>query len=158
MPSTQQIASAGLALALLGGCGQSATWTDYVYKDQHFSAAFTAPPKVTTSDGPFLVEENDGKVDFGVTASCGIVTDKTPDQMMSAVIDGTRLNGTVRAVTYKAVGDTMGREMLVDRKGETTVKQRVFVKGNCLYLVFGSAVGGPDDEEVTHFLDSFKPL
>ncbi|MEI9888531.1 MAG: hypothetical protein WDN08_18930 [Rhizomicrobium sp.] len=52
----------------------------------------------------------------------------------------------------------MGREMLVDRAGATTVRQRIFVKGGCLYLVFASATGGAEDARVAQFLDSFRLL
>jgi hypothetical protein len=144
--------------ALLAACSPAPTWTDHVYKPQHFAAAFTAPPKVDPDPNPFLVEENDGSFDFGVTAACNIATAKSPDEMMSDAIEGTRQNGTVRSVTYTASGGVMGREMLVDRAGATTVKQRIFVKGNCMYLVFGSSKDGPDDAAVTHFLDSFRML
>jgi hypothetical protein len=146
------------AATLLAACSPTATWTDYVYKPQHFAAAFTAPPKVDPDPNPFLVEENDGSVDFGVTAVCNITSGKSPDEMMSDAIEGTRQNGTVRAITYTASGGVMGREMLVDRAGETTVKQRVFVKDKCMYLVFASSKDGPDDAAVTHFLDSFRML
>ncbi len=61
---------------------------------------------------------------------------------MSDAIEGTRQNGTVRAITYTASGGVMGREMLVDRAGATTVKQRAFVAGGCMYLVFGSGKDG----------------
>ncbi len=77
---------------------------------------------------------------------------------MADAIARTRANGTVRNVTYTATGQTMGREMLIDRSGATTVKQRIFVKGGCLYLIFGTATGGPDDDQIKHFLDSFRLL
>ena len=159
MTFINRIALSGLlaASALLAGCSQGGTWTDYIYKEQHFAAAFTAPPKVTEG-APFLVEENDGSVDFGVTAACNIVTDKTPDQILSDAVEGSRINGTVRNLTYTALGQTMGREMLVDRAGAPTIKQRIFVKDHCLYLVFATTKSGPDDDQAKHFLDSFRFL
>lgn len=155
---TMTSAFAIAALGLLGACSPSVAWTDYSYKPQHFAAAFTAPPKVTAGEQPFLVEQNDGEVDFGVTAACNIVTNKNPDQMMADAIEGTRLNGTVRNVVYTALGGTMGREMLVDRTGGPTIKQRLFVHGGCLYLIFAGTKDGADDERVAHFLDSFRFL
>jgi hypothetical protein len=159
MKTTRRRERAGLlaALLVLSACSAGATWTEYVYKDRHFAVAFTAPPKAS-GDGPFLVEESDGSVDFGVSAQCNIVTDKSPDQMLSAAIEASRLNGTVRNVTYTATGQTVGREMLVDRPGTATVRQRIFVNGGCLYLVFAATKDGPDSEAVTHFLDSFRLL
>lgn len=160
MTGTRHAILAGLAAAtlFLAACSGGATWKEYVYNEQHFAAAFTAPPTITKSAGPFLAEENDGTVDFGVTAACGLAGGKSPDETMSEAVDGTRRNGTVRNLVYTASGSVMGREMLVDRTGATTVKQRIFVKGNCLYLVFATTKDGPDDENVAHFLDSFRML
>ena len=44
MTFINRIALSGLlaASALLAGCSQGGTWTDYIYKEQHFAAAFTA--------------------------------------------------------------------------------------------------------------------
>ncbi len=145
------------ALVLLAACSASPDWKEYVYKEQHFAAAFTAPPKSTAANGALLVEQNDGTVDFGVTALCNIA-DKEPDQLMSEAVEGTRAHGTVRNLTYTALGETMGREMLIDRAGATTVRQRIFARGGCLYLVFATAAGGSDDDQVKHFLDSFRLL
>ncbi len=159
MTVTNRFARLGLLAAsvLLAGCSSSPAWTDYTYKAQHFAAAFTAPPK-TTDGAPFLVEENDGTVDFGVTAACNIVTDKTSDQILSDAVEASRISGTVRNVTYTALDQTMGREMLVDRTDAPTVKQRIFVRDHCLYLVFATTKDGPDDDRVKHFLDSFRFL
>ena len=146
------------ATLLLAACSGGPAWKESVYTDQHFAVAFTAPPKVTKTGNVFLAEENDGTIDLGVTAACGIAPDRSPDDVMADAVARTRANGTVRNVTYTATGQTMGREMLIDRAGATTVDQRIFVKGGCLYLVFGTATGGPDDEQVRHFLDSFRLL
>ena len=143
--------------ALLGACSPNATWTDYRYEPHHFAAAFTAPPKAGASENPFLVEQNDGEVDFGVTAACSAVP-KNSDLILSDAIAGTRSSGTVRNVTYVALGQTMGRELMVDRSGAPTVRERLFAKDNCLYIVFATTAGGADDERVAHFLDSFRLL
>ena len=150
--------TAALSLtALLGACSPSAIWTDYTYKPHHFAAAFTAPPKAGPGDNPFLVEENDGEVDFGVTVACAAAP-KNSDLILSDAIVGTRSSGTVRNVTYVALGQTMGREFMVDRAGASTVRERIFAKDNCLYIVFATTAGGADDERVAHFLDSFRLL
>ena len=153
----QAIIVGGL-VAMLAACSPGVVWTEYVYKPQHFAVAFTAPPKVTTDRGPLLVEETNSDVDLGVTAACSIVGGKSSDQVLADTVEGTRSSGTVRNLTYTAIGQNVGRELFIDRPGLATVKERIFVQGNCLYLVFASSTGGTDDDRVTHFLDSFRLL
>ncbi|MEI9888532.1 MAG: hypothetical protein WDN08_18935 [Rhizomicrobium sp.] len=99
MPAIHPAAAGLLAAALLSACSPSAAWTEYSYKEQHFAAAFTAPPKVTKGENSLLVEEADGQVDFGVSAACGLTTEQAPDQVMAAAVEATRRNGTVRNLT-----------------------------------------------------------
>ena len=157
MDTIKRLALAGL-LAALAGCSSSVTWTEYVYKDQRFAVSFTAPPKASTHPGGFLVEETTDAFDLGAVATCTLSGDKSSDAVLSDAVDAIRTQGTVRNVSYTATGDLVGRVMLVDRLGAPTIKERVFVKGKCLYQVYAADNDGPDSDLVAHFLDSFRLL
>jgi hypothetical protein len=146
-----------VALAL-AACARPSPWKQYVYGDQHFAAAFPAPPKVGKEMGPLLAEMNDGKIDLGVTAACAIPPGTDADHVIESAIQRTGENGTVHDIATITLGGTTGRQMLVDQAGGPTVTQRIFVKNGCLYLVFAAAKDGPKSEAVSHFLDSFRFL
>ena len=153
-----KLAGVVAALAFLWGCSPSVSWTEYVYKEQGFAVSFTAPPKASSHPSGFLVEEASDAIDLGVVATCNLPGDKSSDQVLSDTVDAIRSQGTVRNVSYTATGDIVGRVMLVDRPGAPAIKERVFVKGKCLYQIYAGSNAGPDDELVAHFLDSFRLL
>jgi len=147
-----------MAALALAACSHPSPWKEYVYADQHFAVAFTAPPKAGKEMGPFLAEMNDGKTDLGVTAACNLPPGANPAQLVDSATERTRENGTVHDITAITLGQTAGRQMLVDQASGPTVTQRVFVKNGCLYLVFAASKDGPKSEAVTRFLDSFRFL
>ncbi|HEX4302927.1 MAG TPA: hypothetical protein VHZ78_09040 [Rhizomicrobium sp.] len=151
-------AALGLVTALCGATSAANTWKDYAYWPQHFAISFPAPPTTIRENGSFLAHDEKGTADLTAVAACGLAPGLTPEQIVSNGIANSRMNGTIRDLADVAAGPVEGKAMVVDRVDGTTVRQRIFSRKGCLYVIFGTIVKGHDEKRVTLFLDSFKLL
>ena len=156
-----------LALLALAACAPKPA-KEYDYPAWNFGAAFPNPPKVTdipaSADGArphaFRVEMTAGGHDFTVDVTDGSGTSQTDAQVLAAapqvIADG--FSGQLSSQTDVAAGPVAGRELRIDREGQTTLVVRVFAVNHRLYQVAAQSEKGPGDPEAVKFLNSFHLL
>ena len=156
MRTTMAVAALSLCVGLCGAASAADGWKDYTYKPQHFAASFPAPPTIINENGSFLARDVTDPPGLTAVAACILPPGLTPAQIVSNAIENSRMNGKIRDLTDVALGPVKGKAMVVDRIDGSTVRQRIFSRDGCLYVVFGTIVKGHDEKPVTRFLDSFK--
>ncbi|MFI4973206.1 MAG: hypothetical protein ACHP84_01555 [Caulobacterales bacterium] len=140
---------------------------EYAYPRWGFAVSLRAAPRVTeraASTTPTLAAaikvqlSQAGRVYTATASDISTYTggDETMLGMVPRAMAGA--DGAVSTVTYVATGKVVGREAIVERKGQDRQRVRVFVQGKRLYSISAQSVLGPDDPEVTEFLDSFRLL
>jgi hypothetical protein len=153
------------ALSALAACSVPPL-KEYVYPAWGFAISFRAPPTVTDTpaspDGATphrlaLTLTNAGR-SYDLSATDASKSSKSDDQILSDVprsmAEG--VGGTLGPETYVAAGAVVGREFKVDKPGQATARVRIFVAHRRLYEIVSQSTLGPDDPEVTTFLDSFR--
>jgi hypothetical protein len=140
----------------------------YSYPAWGFAASFpgepTATDKPASADGAqphsFQLESSVASHDFVVAATDGSASSKSADEVLSEVPDAIAkgVGGTVTSRTYIATGQVVGREALIDKPGQATLRVRIYVLNKHLYQVAAQSALGPKDPEVVEFLDSFHFL
>jgi hypothetical protein len=136
----------------------------YAYPAWNFSISLRAAPTVTqqpgsTTGGPaggIKVESNAAGRDFLVTVADGSASGKSDDEILSQFPQFLAQGGTLTSQTYVATGAVTGREVLIDKPGKETQRVRIFVLHQRLYEISAQSSLGPQDPEVTTFLDSFQ--
>jgi hypothetical protein len=163
-----RLARAAVALIGVAGlwaCVPTAKPTEYAYPAWGFAAAFPAAPKVT--DRPATTQNNHihnfsaetRQADLYLTAIAydTSTSDKGADEIMSEVAQAMAKGGTLTQ-TYTAVGQTVGREIRVEKAGEAGIRMRLFVVGKRFYEVGGQSRLGDKDARIIRFMDSFRLL
>ena len=138
----------------------------YAYPAWGFAVSFRAPPTVVetpaSADGATphsiaLTLVNAGR-SYDLSATDASKSAKSDDQILSDVprsmAEG--VGGTLGPQTYVATGQVVGREFKIDKPGQATARVRIFVAHRRLYEIVSQSTLGPDDPEVTTFLDSFQ--
>jgi hypothetical protein len=159
------IGSAVLATMLLAltACSVPPLKT-YAYPAWGFSISLRSAPAVTlqpatTSGGPaggIKVESNAAGRDFVVSVADGSASGKSDDEILSQFPQFLAQGGKLTSQTYVATGAVTGRELLIDKPGQETQRVRIFVSHKRLYEIDAQSSLGPQDSEVTTFLDSFQ--
>ena len=165
------VSSAVLAAILLAMAACSpppAPLKEYTYPAWGFAVSLPAEPKVidipASADGAhphrLQIDAPLPGYDFLVSAADGSASTKTDDEVLSQVPDlvAQGAGGTVTSRTYVATGQVVGRDVLIDKPGQTTLRMRVYVSNKHLYQVAAQSTRGPKDPQVEAFLDSFRLL
>ena len=107
-----------------------------------------------------ILESHAAGRDFLVEAIDGSASAKSEDQALADAPGNlaAAVKGTLGPMTYAATGKVTGREFTLARPGRPTAKVRVFVENKHLYEAIAESSLGPDEPEVTTFLDSFRLL
>jgi hypothetical protein len=159
----------GAALVALAACSPPpAPLKEYTYPAWGFAVSFPAAPKVTdvpaSADGAqphhLQIETPLPGYDFLVSVADGSASTKTDDEVLNQVPDvvAKSAGGTVTSQTYVATGKVVGRDVLIDKPGQATLRMRVYVSNKNLYQVAAQSARGPKDPQVEAFLDSFRLL
>jgi hypothetical protein len=155
------------ALLALSACAPPPL-KEYAYPAWGFAASFPGQPAATdtptSADGvhphTLQLESKVGGHDFVVAATDASASTKSDDEILSevpaAIAQG--IGGTVTSTTYVATGQVVGREVLIDKPGQQTMRMRIYVSGKRLYQVGAQSMLGPQDPEIVEFLDSFHLL
>ncbi len=156
----------GSCLLVQAACTKPPALTEHVYPAWGFAAAFRDPPKETdmpaSADGTqrhtFLVESAAADRDNLVVVIDGSGSSKSDDQALAdaPATLASSAGGTLGPITYVATGAVVGREFSITRPGKPASRVRVFVARQHLYEVIAGPDHGPDDPEITRFLDSFR--
>jgi hypothetical protein len=144
-----------------------------VSEDGRFSAVFPGPPKTSSlpvQSGDVTVTMNMVGVENGpasyivstVDYPQGTLSGKPVDAAFQSIVDGTvgNVRGTLRSAAPITLGDTTGREVLIDVTAKNlAVHERIFIIGDRLYQVmYGGPAGTESAPSATRFLNSFKLL
>ena len=156
----------GLTAAALGACQAPPPFKAYSYPAWGFSASFRAAPKETdyppTARGhrTMLVESLLAGRDNLVYVVDGTGSTKPDEDVLNDAPKtlATSVGGTVGPMTYAATGKVVGEEFTLTRPDKPAARVRIFVANKHLYEVISGSTLGPDDPEVTEFLDSFRLL
>jgi hypothetical protein len=158
------ITAAALAAAMfaLAGCSVLPL-KPFAYPAWGFAVSFRAPPTETpipahAAGGPrrgFRTELANMGRDLFVSVADGSGSTKGDDQVLAEFPQCLARGGTLKSQTYVAVGALVGREVLIDRPGQETLRERIFISHRRLYEVGAQSSLGPTDREVQDFLDSF---
>lgn len=160
---TATIALLALAGFALADCAPKPK--EYVYPAWGFGVSFTAPPAVTdipaSADGQspheFRVELTKDGHDLTVEAIDSAGSTQTDEQVLEhapqAIADG--MGGDLTSQTPITQGGVPGRELHIDRQGQTTLVIRLFSANHHLYQVAAQSQNGPKDAAAKAFLDSF---
>jgi hypothetical protein len=155
------------ALAALAACSVPPL-KEYAYPAWGFAISFRAPPTVTdipaSPDGArphkMVATLTDAGRAYDLSVTDVSVSTKSDDVFLGEIprsmAEG--VGGALGPVTYVAAGQIVGREFKVDKPGQATARTRVFVTHRRLYEIVAQSTLGPDDPEVTTFLDSFRLL
>jgi hypothetical protein len=154
-----------VALAALAACSVPPL-KPYAYPAWGFAISLRAPPKVVeipaSADGAtprrIALTLIDAGRSYDLSATDASKSTKSDDQILSevpkAMAEG--VGGTLGSETYVATGQVVGREFTIDKPGQATARVRIFVAHRRLYEIVSQSTLGPDDPEVTTFLDSFQ--
>jgi hypothetical protein len=157
-----------IALAATCACKPIPPLKEYAYPAWGFAVSFRGAPKQTDSpaspDGAarhtLLVESAMFGRDELVNVVDGSGSSKSDEQALSDAPASlaAAAGATLGPITYAATGKIMGREFLLNREGRPSARARIFVANKHLYEIVAQSPLGPDDREVSSFLDSFRLL
>jgi hypothetical protein len=160
---TASIALLALSGFALVGCAQKPK--EYVYPAWGFAVSFASPPAATdipaSADGQspheFRVELTKDGHDLTVEAIDAAGSTQSDEQVLEhapqAIADG--MGGDLTSQTPITQGGVPGRELHIDRQGQTTLVIRLFSANHHLYQVAAQSQSGPSDAGAKAFLDSF---
>jgi hypothetical protein len=165
MRTTNRLAM--LALMALAACAPKGPKA-YDYTDWGFGVSFPDPPKMTdipaAADGSrpheFRTEMTENGHDFTVDVTDGTGTNQTDAQVLDAAPQALAdaFGGNLTSQTNITQGALTGKEIAIDREGESTLVIRLFAVNHKLYQVAAQSQQGVKDPAQKTFLDSFHLL
>jgi hypothetical protein len=156
-----------LALMALAACAPKAPKA-YDYTDWGFGVTFPHPPKLTdipaSADGArqheFRAEMTEDGHDFTADVTDGTGTNQTDAQVLAvapqAIADS--FGGGLSDERDVSSGAVPGKEIHVNREGESTLVIRLYAANHKLYQVAAQSEHGVSDPAAITFLNSFHLL
>jgi hypothetical protein len=166
MSAFVRLAVIATALVALAACAPPGP-KEIAYPSWGFAASFPMTPTVTDTpasprDGQprtFQSELSEPGLTLVVAASA-VPPKKTVDQILDETPNAMAAGAeaALKSEVNVSTGKVPGREFLIVKAGELTQRARIFVAGGRLYQVVGASSKGPNDPDVTAFLNSFRLL